>query len=116
MWLGDSFVFCTGPGEQKARNLAHGAAVAVTTGVNSWKDGLDVVVEGRVERVTGREKLAQLADAYREKYSGDWDFAADDEGFQHSDGGRAHVFRVPAAKVIAYAKSPHGQTTFRRQK
>ena len=45
-WVDDRFVFCTGPEEQKALNLAHSAAVTVTTGVNTWNDGLDVVVEG----------------------------------------------------------------------
>src|SRR5262245_3615821 len=75
VWLGESFVFCTGPEEQKARNLGHGTAVAVTTGVNTWQDGLDVVVEGHAERVTGRARLTEMADRYREKYSGEWDFA-----------------------------------------
>jgi hypothetical protein len=38
--------FCTGLGEQKARNLESGNAVAITTGTNTWNDGLDIVVEG----------------------------------------------------------------------
>lgn len=113
VWVDDSFVFCTGPEEQKARNLEHGTAVAVITGANSWKDGLDVVVEGAAERLTGTQTLTPLADAYREKYSGEWDFIATDEGFGHSEGSIAHVFRVTPAKVIAFAKSPHGQTTFK---
>jgi len=37
-WVDDRFVFCTGPEEQKALNLAHSAAVTVTTGVNTWND------------------------------------------------------------------------------
>src|SRR5258705_8481288 len=48
-----AFVFCTGPEEQKAQNLAASTAVAVTTGGNTWKDGLDVVVEGNARRGTG---------------------------------------------------------------
>jgi general stress protein 26 len=113
LWVDDSFVFCTGPEEQKARNLEHNTNVVVTTGSNTWKDGLDVVVEGAATRLTGRQTLTPLADAYREKYQGDWDFTARDEDFGHTDGGLAHVFRVAPAKVIAFAKSPHGQTTFR---
>ena len=54
-WVDDAFVFCTGPEEQKAQNLDHSSSVAVTTGVNTWNDGLDVVVEGDAERVTGRD-------------------------------------------------------------
>ena len=41
---GQAFVFCTGPEEQKAQNLAASTAVAVTTGVNTWNDGLDVYI------------------------------------------------------------------------
>lgn len=113
VWLDDAFVFCTGPGEQKARNLDHDPAVAVTTGTNTWRDGLDVVVEGNAKRVTGQAELTKLADAYREKYGNEWSFDVDDEVFD-PDGNSAFVYRVPAEKVIAFAKSPHGQTTFRR--
>jgi nitroimidazol reductase NimA-like FMN-containing flavoprotein (pyridoxamine 5'-phosphate oxidase superfamily) len=113
-WLDDGFVFCTGPEEQKAQNLAHSTAVTVTTGANTWNDGLDVVVEGNAERVTGLDELTALADAIREKYHGEWDFTPHEDGFGHSDDRYiAYVFRVPAAKVLAFAKSPHGQTTFR---
>jgi nitroimidazol reductase NimA-like FMN-containing flavoprotein (pyridoxamine 5'-phosphate oxidase superfamily) len=112
VWVDDGFVFCTGSDEQKMRNLEHSAAVAVTTGVNTWKDGLDVVAEGDAERVTGLTRLARLADTYREKYNSEWDFEVDDEFFD-PDGTKALVFRVAPVKVIAFAKSPHGQTTFR---
>jgi hypothetical protein len=116
-WVDDGFVFCTGPEEQKAQNLAGSSAVAVTTGVNTWKDGLDVVVEGNAERVTGRQTLTPLADAIREKYRSEWDFTPHDDGFGHTDSSGdshiAYVYRVPPDKVLAFAKSPHGQTTFR---
>jgi Pyridoxamine 5'-phosphate oxidase len=112
IWVDDGFVFCTGPDEQKARNLEHCTSVAITTGANAWKDGLDVVVEGSAERITGTAELTPFADAYREKYSGEWDFEPGDDGFGY-DSYVAYVFRVRAAKVIAFAKSPHGQTTFR---
>ena len=46
--------------------------------------------------------------------SDEWDFDNDDKGFD-PNGNRAHVLRVAPAKVIAFAKSPHGQTTFRFQ-
>jgi len=111
-WVDDGFVFCTGPEEQKARNLAHGTAVTVTTGVNTWNDGLDVVVEGNAERVTGLDALTRLADVIREKYHGEWDFTPDDDGFGHGPH-IAHVYRVMPAKVLAFAKSPHGQTHFK---
>jgi nitroimidazol reductase NimA-like FMN-containing flavoprotein (pyridoxamine 5'-phosphate oxidase superfamily) len=116
-WVDDAFVFCTGPEEQKAQNLNHSRSVAVTTGVNTWNDGLDVIVEGVAERVTGLQALTKLADNVREKYRGDWDFTPSADGFCHTDDSGdshiAYVFRVPPAKVLAFAKSPHGQTTFR---
>jgi hypothetical protein len=111
IWIEDAFVFCTGPTEQKARNLQSGTAVVVTTGTNTWNAGLDVVVEGSAVRVTGRDRLTALADGYRAKYGDDWDFDCDDEVFDPT-GEAAFVFRVVPAKVIAFAKSPHGQTTF----
>ncbi|MFV8166646.1 pyridoxamine 5'-phosphate oxidase family protein [Mycobacterium sp. 134] len=112
VWADDAFVFCTGPTEQKFRNLQHGAAVAVTTGTNTWNAGLDIVVEGTAARVTGRQRLTGLAGAYRSKYGDDWDFDCDDEVFD-PQGEAAIVFEVTPAKVIAFAKSPHGQTGFR---
>src|SRR5207244_11005676 len=44
VWLDDALHFCTGPDEQKARNLASNPRVALTTGANDWQSGLDVVV------------------------------------------------------------------------
>ncbi len=108
-----TFHFCTGLEEQKARNLEHNDRVAVTTGNNTWASGLDVIVEGRAVRVSGDETLQRLADAWEAKYGDVWHFDVGDGMFRHSDGGGAAVFRVEAAKVLAFAKDPHGQTTFR---
>ena len=112
VWDDDAFVFCTGPAEQKARNLEAHADVAVTTGNNTWQDGVDVVVEGTAARVTGRPELQRLADAYFAKYGEDWHFEAADDTFGLGDDA-ALVFRVTPSKVIAFAKKPHGQTTYR---
>jgi general stress protein 26 len=106
--------FCTGLEEQKARNLEHHAQVALTTGTNTWANGLDVVVEGTAIRVLDRDSLQRLADTYERKYGNEWHFDVGDEGFVHADGeGIAAVFRIEPAKVMAFAKSPHAQTTFR---
>jgi Pyridoxamine 5'-phosphate oxidase len=104
--------FCTGLGEQKARNLEHGAHVALTTGNNSWDTGLDVVVEGSAVRVTGRDALQRLADAYEAKYGSAWHFDVGDGVFV-ADGHEAAVFRIEPVKVLAFAKDPHGQTRYR---
>ena len=113
VWVDGQFAFCTGVGEQKHVNLSHSSVVAVTTGSNGWRSGTDVVVEGTAQRVTGRERLRPLADAWLRKYGEDWAWDADDEGFTDGDGSRPWVYVVPPAKVIAFGKDPHSQTTYR---
>src|SRR4051794_30144037 len=68
VWSDGHFAFCTGAGEQKHVNLQHAPLVAVTTGSNGWKSGTDVVIEGAAQRVTGRERLQPLAEAWLHKY------------------------------------------------
>ena len=109
----DAVYFCTGLDEQKGRNLQHNDHVALTTGNNTWAKGLDVVVEGRAVRIDDDEELQRLAAAWEEKYGAEWHFDVGDGMFRHSDGGGAAVFRVEPAKVLAFAKDPHGQTTYR---
>jgi pyridoxine/pyridoxamine 5'-phosphate oxidase len=106
--------FCTGFHEQKARNLEQNTHVALTTGNNSWASGLDVVVEGTAVRVTEGDALQRLADAYESKYGSVWHFDVSDGVFVHSGGeGTAAVFRIEPSKILAFAKDPHGQTSYR---
>ena len=104
--------FCTGLREQKARNLERNPQVALTTGNNTWDRGLDVVVEGTAVRVVDRDALQQLANAYEAKYGRAWHFDVGDGVFR-SSGGDAAVFRIEPTKVLAFAKEPHAQTTYR---
>ena len=104
--------FCTGLREQKFRNLEHSPQVAVTTGVNTWAKGLDVVVEGAAVRLSDRGDLQRLADAYEAKYGSVWHFDVGDGVFGSGEDAAA-VFRIEPAKVIAFAKEPHGQTAYR---
>jgi hypothetical protein len=104
--------FCTGLREQKARNLDQSPNVALTTGTNTWAQGLDVVVEGIAVRVADRDALQRLADAYEAKYGSVWHFDVGDGVFGSGDDAAA-VFRVEPAKVMAFAKEPHAQTTYR---
>jgi general stress protein 26 len=104
--------FCTGLREQKARNLEHNQQVALTTGSNTWDRGLDVVVEGTAVRVSDREELQRLADAYEAKYGAVWHFDVGDGVFGAGDDAAA-VFRIEPAKVLAFAKEPHAQTAYR---
>ena len=112
VWHDGAMHFTTGPREQKYRNLEHSPKVALTTGNNTWAAGLDVVVEGVAVRVTDNAELQRIADAIEAKYGGVWHFDVGDGVF--GDGERtAAVFRIEAAKVMAFAKDPHGHTTFR---
>lgn len=121
VWQDGAFAFCTGPDEQKQRNLDANDRVAVTTGstgANGWSSGLDVVLEGRAVRVTEPDALRALAEAWFEKYHGDWRFEVRGQEFVEvtdsggETGGGAWVYRVAPAKVIAFGP-PHGQTTYR---
>ena len=104
--------FCTGLREQKARNLEHSALVALTTGTNTWARGLDVVVEGAAVRVDDGEALRRLADAYVAKYGEAWRFEVGEGVFRAGEDAAA-VFRIEPSKVLAFAKDPHAQTTYR---
>ena len=70
------------------------------------------MVEGTAVRVLDRGVLERLADSYVAKYGEAWRFEVGDGVFVTSTGD-ALVFRVEPAKVLAFAKEPHGQTTFR---
>lgn len=72
VWVDDSLYFATGPSEQKAINLRANPEVVLTTGVNSWDEGLDVVDAGTARRVVGRDDLVRLAQAWAVKWDGRW--------------------------------------------
>jgi general stress protein 26 len=111
VWDDGALYFCTGPEEQKAVNLEANPGVALTTGCNSWRDGLDVIVEGEAERVTDEARLSELARAWRGKWDGSWEFEPVTDGFRHTSGeGIAHVFAVRPTKVLAFGKGGFSHT------
>jgi len=121
VWQDGAFAFCTGPDEQKQRNLDANPHVAVTTGstgANGWDSGKDVVVEGTAVRVTDAAALQGLADAWFAKYGDDWKYEVRGEEFvelSHSGGsteGGAWVYRVTPDKVLVFGGG-HGQTAYR---
>jgi nitroimidazol reductase NimA-like FMN-containing flavoprotein (pyridoxamine 5'-phosphate oxidase superfamily) len=112
VWLDDALHFSTGPDEQKARNLAGNSYVALTTGANGWRDGLDVVVEGEAARVTDSQQLERLAAAWRQKWDGRWQYEVSEDGFRH-DVGTVLVFAVRPAKVLAFTKGGFSHTRHR---
>jgi general stress protein 26 len=113
VWVDETLHFCTGPEEQKARNLASNPAVLVTTGCNQWNHGLDVVVEGEAERITDHATLERLAAAWAATWDGRWKYRVTDDCFAHPDAdGRVLVFAVRATKIIAFAKGTFSQTRY----
>ncbi|HLS75127.1 MAG TPA: hypothetical protein VK046_15285, partial [Actinomycetaceae bacterium] len=59
---------------------------------------------------TDEPLLRRLADAWREKWDGQWRFEVRDGTFHHPDGGQALVFTVTPTKVLAFAKATFAQT------
>ncbi|WP_113690964.1 pyridoxamine 5'-phosphate oxidase family protein [Amycolatopsis albispora] len=112
MWLDGRLHFCTGAHEQKARNLEANPRCALTTGTNSYRSGLDVIVEGTAARIGDEATLTRLARMWADKL--DWPFEVVDGQF--SDPGnndhRAPVYAVTPAKVLAFGKAPYRQIRY----
>ncbi|MFJ4962316.1 Pyridoxamine 5'-phosphate oxidase [Streptomyces sp. ADI96-02] len=115
VWSHGALHFSTGPEERKAHNLRANPEAVLTTGANTLDAGLDVVVEGRAERVTEHGRLTGLAREWEAKYGGDWRFGVEDGAFTHSRGtGRALVFAVSPRTVFGFGKGePFSQTRYR---
>lgn len=110
VWLDGALHVTTGPEEQKAVNLAANPHVVVTTGRDSWDEGLDVMVEGVARRVTDQESLVRLAATWRTKWDGTWQYEVGDGVFRNDIGGPALVFAVEPDKVLAFGKGTYSQT------
>jgi general stress protein 26 len=113
VWFDGALWFSTGAAEQKAVNLHASRHVVITTGCNSWDQGLDVVVEGEATRETDDGILAQLAKAWSAKWDGRWQYEARDGAFHHHPGGEALVFRVTPRKILAFGKGTFTHTSYR---
>jgi nitroimidazol reductase NimA-like FMN-containing flavoprotein (pyridoxamine 5'-phosphate oxidase superfamily) len=109
VWLDSALHFSTGADEQKAVNLQSSPHVILTTGCNQWERGLDVVVEGDAVQVTDDQMLERLADAWKTKWDGRWQYEARDGSFHHGSGA-ALVFSVTPTKILAFAKGTFSQT------
>lgn len=110
VWLDDALHICTGENERKRKNLAENNRCILTTGCNLSGEGLDVIVEGQAERVTGDEALQAIADAYEAKYGSDWHFDVRDGAFV-SEGHEAWVYRIAPETAFGYARGDLGSQT-----
>ena len=96
IWLDDTLYFSTGQTERKAKNLEQNAHCVITTGCNLL-EGLDIVVEGDVEKVTDAARLQRLADEYVAKYDQLFRFTVRDGGF---------YIEGSESEVLVYELSP----------
>ncbi len=110
VWDDGALHFCTGPEEQKAKNLAADAHCALTTGCNKYGEGLDIVVEGDAVRVTDHATLARLALLWESKYGAEWHFEPRNGAFG-AEHGEAWVFRVEPVKAFGFGRGPKGAAT-----
>jgi hypothetical protein len=75
VWVDDALYLSSDPAARKSRNLDAEARCSVATSA----DDLDLVVEGRAERVTDPRRLQRVAAAYQAKY--DWPVTVDGTAF-----------------------------------
>jgi hypothetical protein len=112
MWLDGALHFSTGREEQKSRNLQRNPNCILTTGNNSFRRGLDVVVEGRAERVTDRPTLERLAELWLSKI--DWPYDVVEGGFRHRPEGPQPETADPAGVIPVFAVRPSKVLSFSR--
>jgi nitroimidazol reductase NimA-like FMN-containing flavoprotein (pyridoxamine 5'-phosphate oxidase superfamily) len=115
VWTDGALYFATGSGEQKFLNLRANPHVVLTTGANDWTQGIDVMVEGKAVQVTDEAELARVAEAFRAKWNGAWQYEVRDGRLHHSgQGGSAEVFGVTPTRAFSHSKGePFGATTHR---
>ena len=111
IWDDGRLHFCSGSAEQKTKNLAANPRCVLTTGTNTLRSGLDVVVEGTAVRETDPVRLQRLAALWKSKL--DWDFEVTEGGFRDPAGRQGLVFAVTPAKVLSFGKNPYSQTRYR---
>jgi nitroimidazol reductase NimA-like FMN-containing flavoprotein (pyridoxamine 5'-phosphate oxidase superfamily) len=112
LWVDDALYFCTGPDEQKAKNIAGNPHCILMAGCCTLYEGVDIVVEGDATKVSDDAKLRRIADAYVAKYGDDWRFEVRDGAFHHGPG-TAWVFEVAPVTAYGFAKGPYSHTRWR---
>ena len=112
-WHDGDLYFQTGPGTQKARNVAANPASTISGSV----PGMDLVFEGEARRVADTPTLEAVAAVYRE---GGWPVQVEGDAFTAPYSAPSagpppwHLFRVTVHTVFCVAGAePHGATRWR---
>ena len=110
LWVDDKFYFTSGPETRKSRNLAENPECVLSVALT----GLDLVVEGRAERVTDAATLQRLAQCYADQ---GWPAQATTEGltapYSAPSAGRPPWYLYAMKPVTAFGVAtaePNGAT------
>ena len=114
-WYDGDLYFQTGPGTQKARNVAANPACTLAVTL----EGIDLVFEGDAARVVDTPTLEAIAAIYRDEGRG-WPVQVEGDAFTAPytapSGGPPpwHLFRITVHTVYGVAGAePHGATRWR---
>lgn len=102
LWHDGALYFVSGEKTRKGQNLAHEPRCVVTTG-STTLPSLDLVIEGRAERITDEGSLRAIADVYRSKM--EWAFEVRDGRFVGPNAPTAGpppyaVFRLTPSRIF----------------
>jgi Pyridoxamine 5'-phosphate oxidase len=113
VWAEDSLWIVSGPETRKSRNLAANPACTISVSL----PGIDLVLEGRAERVTDIDTLERLAAVYRE---GGWPAEVEGDAFTAPYSAPSagpppwYLYRVTVHTAFGVAGAePHGATRWR---
>jgi hypothetical protein len=113
VWADDALWFATGPRTRKARNLAANPVCTISCRLA----GIDLVLEGRAERVTDADTLERLAAVYRDT---GWPAEVDRDAFTAPYSAPSagpppwHLYRFTLGTAFGVATAePHGASRWR---
>jgi hypothetical protein len=113
LWHAGDLYFTSGDGTKKSRDLATNPNASIAVSL----PGIDLVFEGRVERVTDRPTLDAVVTRYND---GGWPASVEGDAFIGPFSAPSagpppwKLYRLDFDKVIGVAASePHGATTWR---
>jgi nitroimidazol reductase NimA-like FMN-containing flavoprotein (pyridoxamine 5'-phosphate oxidase superfamily) len=113
LWDGGKAYFVSGGGTRKSRNLAENASCAISMSL----DDMDLVIEGRAERVTDDATLQRLAKRYA---AGGWPARVEDGAFTYDYSAPSagpppwNLYEVTPTTIFGVlAEEPGGATRWR---
>jgi hypothetical protein len=112
MWVDGDLYFTSGEATKKSKDLLANPHASISVSL----EGIDLVFEGRVERVTDRPTLEAVASKYRE---GGWPATVDEDAFTAPFSAPSagpppwNLYRLAFDRVIGVAGAePNGATTW----